>query len=463
MFNVSDKIKLNSELCPVDKLADKHFQFGALNYPVLMLDWEMEVVDAFTDQYHGAMLAFKVLNDERVEAETVVYMRAEDAVISKETKLKIDYQILGKMLKVQPLIDLNRGQHEELLKVRAELKKTLPIKAPELQANWKEVQALQTQYKKIQEQTETVFVIKTPKLGTFELDCKEDQIETMIRREIRKSRAEAKKITSVEKVISGNIKYEKVGGVLSKPGEIAKISKDFAIKIINEPKKPTTKEDNFVGIEIECFGPLSIEEMKGEFIKAGLKKFVNITTDSSIRPGESLHAMEIRVCIAEKDLAEILPKIFEVIENTEMEANASCGTHVHIDMRNRNPELAYSNFFKAQKLMLATQPKTRRTNTYCKPNVHPELKLEQFKTNERYSVINTQAYHKNDMKTIEIRLHSGTVKLQDIKAWINFLVAIASKSDKLTKEVATVKDLELLETLDVESVLHISKRVKKYA
>ena len=462
MFNVSDKIKLNEELCPVDKREQKHFQFGVLNYPALILDWEMEVMEAFTDSYHGPMVAVNVLNDDRVEAGTLVYFRVADCILSKETKLKIDFEILGKQFKNQPLIDLNRGTYEELKKARVEMKKSLSIKDPVLQANWAEIKKIDAEYKKLQENTETVFIVKTPKYGTFELDCPEDKLEQTIRREMRKSRAEAKKITPVVKTIAGNINYEKIGGVLSKAGKIAEISKDFAIKIIDEHKKPTTKEDNYVGIELECFGPLSIKAMKEEFIKAGLKKWVNVGTDGSIRPEDDTHAMEIRVCIAEKDLVTILPKVFAVIENADMSTNASCGTHVHLDMRNRDAELAYSNLFRVQKLMLASQPKGRRTNSYCKKNTVSDLKLSDFDSVERYSVINPTSFKKHS--TIEIRLHAGTVKYEDMKAWTEFLVTIVDLKSKLVKEVETLEQLsELSVNLSEETSKHITKRIKKYA
>lgn len=461
MFNVSDKIRLNPELCPQDKLEQKHFQFGALNYPVLVLDWEMEVVEAFNDQYHGNMVAVKILNDDRVEMDTIVYFRVDDCIISKATKLKIEFEILGKILKVSPLIESNRAERAELMKERKKLARTNDKTTKVMQANWKLVSALDKKLEELKTQTETIFQVKTPSLGVITLDCKEEQIEQFLRREIRKSRAEARKIIPTEKVIVGGIKYEKVGGVLKTPGEFAKISKDFSIKVINEKKVPVTDNDNYVGIEIECYGKKTIEQMKESFIKAGLKKFVNVTTDGSIIPTSGNTAMEIRVCLAEKDLDSVLPRIFKVIEDEKMLVNDSCGTHVHLDMRNRNAELAYSNLFKLQELMLKTQPEARRTNRYCRKNTKKEVKIEDFGQMERYSVINTQSYSKH--KTLEIRLHAGTVKLEDMQAWTKLLIAIVSKTDKLKSTVDTVSELEELNLVDEATLKHIKARVKKYA
>ena len=50
------KIKLNEELCPIEKRTVKGSQFGTLNYPVLLLDLEYDVISKFTDDFHGEML-----------------------------------------------------------------------------------------------------------------------------------------------------------------------------------------------------------------------------------------------------------------------------------------------------------------------------------------------------------------------------------------------------------------------
>lgn len=80
---------------------------------------------------------------------------------------------------------------------------------------------------------------------------------------------------------------------------------------------------------------------------------------------------------------------------------------------------------------------------------------------ERYSVINTQSYSKH--KTLEIRLHAGTVKLEDMQAWTKLLIAIVSKTDKLKSTVDTVSELEELNLVDEATLKHIKARVKKYA
>lgn len=464
MFTANDKIKLNPEIFPMDKLENKTFQAGVLSYPVLILDWEMCVVDAFVDPYHGQMVSVNVLNDERVAADVLVYFRVDDCVISKAIKLKIEYTILGKMLKFQPLINANRNQRAVLMKERAKLKRQVstPLKEKEIKANWKQVSILDKELIEIQKDESTVFIVAHKLLGQVELDCKEEQIENKLRQLLRQKRTALRKIIQIDKIVEGDIVYKKVGLVASEAGQIAKISKDFAVNVINAPKKPKTDKDNYVGIELECFSTKTIEEMKTAFIKAGLKGFVNIATDSSIRPEVKRNqAMEIRVCVMEKDLDTVFARIMKVVEDNDCKVNASCGTHVHLDMRNRNPELAYSNLYKSQDLMLALQPEERRRNTYCVPNTTPEIALKDFGQNQRRSAINATAYPKH--KTIEIRLHHGTVDYPTLNHWIKFLVAIASLDVKMSKKISTTTELESLGLVSAETITNFKARVKKYA
>lgn len=464
MFTVDDKIKLNPEIFPIDKLENKTFQAGVLSYPVLILDWEMCVVDAFVDPYHGQMVSINVLNDERVAADVLVYFRVDDCVISKAIKLKIEYTILGKMLKVQPLINANRDQRAVLMKERAKLKRQVstPLKEKEIKANWKQVSTLDKALIEIQKDESTVFIVAHKLLGQVELDCKEEHIENKLRQLLSQKRKALRKIIPIDKIVEGDLVYKKVGLVASEAGQIAKISKDFAVKVINAPKKPKTDKDNYVGIELECFSTKTIEEMKTVFIKAGLKGFVNITTDSSIRPEVKRNqAMEIRVCVMEKDLDTVFPRIMKVVDDNDCKVNTSCGTHVHLDMRNRNPELAYSNLYKSQDLMLALQPEERRKNTYCAPNTTPEIALKDFGQNQRRAAINATAYPKH--KTIEIRLHHGTVNYPTLNHWIKFLVAIASLNVKMSKKISTTAELESLGLVSAETITNFKARVKKYA
>jgi len=135
MFNISDKIKLNEELCPENKRTDKRFQFGNLNYLAIMLEWEFEVVRVFENEYHGTMVECKVLNDDKNKSN--VALRADDCVLAKKTSLKIPYEIVSLVNKSQPEIDALRVTEKSLVATR-EAKKAAgkPITDVVMVANW---------------------------------------------------------------------------------------------------------------------------------------------------------------------------------------------------------------------------------------------------------------------------------------------------------------------------------------
>lgn len=462
MFNVNNKVRVNNELCPENKLTEPNFQFGQLNYPVFLLDWQFEVKRTFTDDYHGEMVECEVLGVDDIEPDALVVLRCADILMSGASKVKINFEILGQVNQNSELMKSLTAQLKKLESQRNKQKLAGDkISSPVLKENWAKIKDLNAQLKTLLADTKTVYKVKTAS-GIYELDCKEDQIENRIRSKIRASRAERKKVSPIVKTISGNIQYEKVGGVLAKKGEFARINKNYALNVIGEHKKPTTATDNYVGIEVEMLGTKDIESMKKEFIKAKLHKHVNIGTDGSVRTDKSgQYAMELRIIVKESERVDVLTRIFQVLKDTKATVNDSCGTHVHIDMRNRDVEKCYYNLFKVQSLMLATQPEKRRKNSYCKPNERATLKVEEFEQQDRYRLINVQAYRK--LKTIEIRLHQGTVDLKDITAWINFLVAVASKTDKIKSAVETVKELQEQVTLDEDSLKHLQKRITKNA
>lgn len=461
MFNVGELIKINEELCPEAKRQEPKFQFGSLNYLALMLDWNFEVVRVFKDDYHGDMAECKIMNVDNIKSNVVV--KLADMVIAKSFPIKLQFEILSKVNKFQDQIDELTKQHDELIKTRAELKMSgLPVTDKVLIDNWGKVKKLRPQIKKLEECKVKVLRVKH-KFGVSDFDCTEEELPSRIRSLIRTKRNELKQIKPTVKSITSGLSYEKIGGVLTKSGEFSRINEKFALSLIKEHKKPTTT-DNYVGIEIEMLAPKSIDDMNKEFIKARLHKFVNIGTDGSINSEVSgFTAMELRICLPESLLDTHVKLIADVLRKNDCYANRSCGMHVHLDMRNRNAELAYKNFFKVQGLMFASQPTSRRTNKYCKPNTKESLTLSQFNEGDRYQAINTQSYYKNDMRTLEIRLHEGATKYRDIINWVKFLVGVASLSTEIPTAINTIDELRQSNIVSSSIVDHLQDRVEEYS
>jgi Putative amidoligase enzyme len=459
MFSISDRVKINEELCPVEKREERKFQFGSLNYFALFLEWEFEVVKTFNDDYHGEMVECTVLNQDDVKSNIV--LKTADCVLASKTMKKIDFEMIGTVNKHQKTIDELRATENTLLLERDLLKKSgKQISDPTLKTNWNSVKSTREKIAKLERSADKVFRVKHP-MGTFDLDCKEDQIANKLRQAIRSIRSDRKAIKPIKKEIGGGCVIEKVGGVLTKPNKFVELNEKFAINLIKEHKTPKT-QDKYVGIEIEMLSPKSIEDMNKEFIKARLHKFVNIGTDGSVRSDiDSSKPMELRILIPETMLELKLREICEVLRKNDCYANRSCGMHVHLDMRNRDAELCYRNLFKVQDLMLSTQPSQRRTNTYCKPNTIETLAIDEFNNVERYKVINTASYSKYG--TIEVRLHEGATKFRDVFNWTKFLVETVNLTSEISTPVKTIKQLADLNYLSSNILSHLENRIEEYS
>lgn len=465
MINVDDKVKLNEELCPIDKRTEKRFQFGSLNYFALFLDFEFEVLRTFTDDYHGDMIECKVTDNDKVRSNIV--LKKNDVVLAAKTMVRMDFEILGRVNKHQAQIDELSKTINDLVSARSKFKKQgVKISDKILLDNWSEIKKLRAKVSTLEQSPDKVFRVKH-KIGTFDLECKEDDIPRKLRSIIRDSRRNVRTLKVVTKDAGGGLTYDKIGGVLAKPAKFLEINEKYAVNIIKEHKTPKTS-DNYVGIEIEMLAPKNIDKMNLEFIKARLHKYVNIGTDGSIQvETEGFNAMELRICLPENLLESKLKEICDVLRKNDCYANRSCGMHVHIDMRARDPELCYKNLFKVQGVMLASQPVSRRSNRYCMPNKVGALKLSEFNQGGgdvgRRQVINTQSYNKNNMKTIEIRVHEGATKYKDVLNWVKFLVATASLKTELETDIRSISGLKKADYLSENILNHLGERIEEYS
>lgn len=466
MFNLTDKVKINEELCPENKRTEKKFQFGSLNYIVVMLEWEFEVERVFKDEYHGDMVEVKVLNVPNIRSNVV--LKVSDLVLTRSIMLeKMNFQVLGVVNKNQDRIDVLKKEEQILVAYRNEKKYNgMAITDKSLITNWKEIGAIRASIKKLEGSVDKVFKVNHGQ-KTYTLDCLEKEIPRKLQQLISKNRSESKIITPKIKMIGGGMQYETVGGVLTKPSKFSELSEKFGMNIIKEAKVPKTV-DNYVGIEVEMLSSKTIADMNKEFVKAKLHRYVNITTDASVQAEtEGFHPMELRICLPEKLLDSKLAEICEVLRKIECYANKSCGMHVHLDMRARNPELCYRNLFKVQDIMLQVQPNSRRANRYCMPNTIPSLSIKEFNGSNdngtRRRVINTMSYHKNNMQTIEIRVHEGTTEYKNIVNWVKFLVATATLNTELPTVVKNIKELQEVGYVDDKVMGHLTERVNLFS
>lgn len=241
-------------------------------------------------------------------------------------------------------------------------------------------------------------------------------------KQIRKSISEARqeRRLSIFKVrILEDVRGSKQGHVWTEPGIFLRAYKAKLSTKIFKSKKPTSKK-NHIGVEIEFYTDdnNSSKDIAKLFAEANLTDNVTLKDDGSIRCEDYENSHEVAIIDREDRIQETIAKVCEVLSSIDAKVNSTCGLHIHLDARNRNPELIFKRLLNAQKYLFQLVPSSRRNNTYCRP---AEL-THSFEASERYYAINPAAYKK--FKTIEVRLHSGTVNATKISRWIELLLHV---------------------------------------
>lgn len=233
---------------------------------------------------------------------------------------------------------------------------------------------------------------------------------------------------------------------------------------ILKKKVPTSKE-RYIGIEVELVSPVSRDMFAFLISQVGLSKWVNVGTDDSIECDDSEYGdgtesgLECRILCKEKELKTILPKFFKLTTEIGCYVNSSCGLHVHLDARSRNFIKMAKNFYSAQELLYSVVNDSRRDNDYCYPLSFD--KYEFFVNNGGHTGhlsrtgINLTSYSKH--KTIEIRIHHGSLNAVDVLQWIKLLITIAN-----LKTPVEGWDLLTSKYIAMPTKTWINRKVKQY-
>lgn len=250
---------------------------------------------------------------------------------------------------------------------------------------------------------------------------------------------------------------------------LLEIEDDIADEIVQFLPKPTPKtKTRHIGVEFEFYSETSYTQVLGQLLKSNLLSQCNLGDDSSIDPpyGKSYTTYELRVLMKEKNFEATMKKLDKFFKKIGAKTNSSCGLHVHLDMRYRDHERAFNNLFKCQNLLYKMVHKNRVSNTYCVPARYEDTskfnyttaayKTEKVLRAGKHSGLNYQSAI-NEHKTIEIRIHHGTVDCTRVTKWINLLLSIINRG-KMTKEVEQPEDL----SLSKKEKEKIQKYLKKY-
>ena len=239
------------------------------------------------------------------------------------------------------------------------------------------------------------------------------------------------------------------------------------------------KNCNYVGIEIECISSATRSLVEEALAINNLSDIIQIDRDGSIDydsyinhqnscPGSHENAVDVRECciyckasanehpyefkvlVEQDDLRNILKRVDVFLSTIGAYTNDSCGLHVHLDMRNRNPIVCAKKLLNVQSIMLRSVPSERRENTYCSPV--RRIYTEDVMGIGKYHAINTRDAYASK-RTIEVRLHEGTVDMLEVYNWCKFLINVVD-ADVALNPVRTVRKLLLTDQA------YLNKRIK---
>jgi hypothetical protein len=266
------------------------------------------------------------------------------------------------------------------------------------------------------------------------------------------------------------VSVRKRGGVFLEAGSLLKAYEESLKTGLETPKKPTDSKANYVGIEIEFIYRGDYEMLKKLLIKEKLHRFVDLTSDGSLRACYSQNGystLEMRVICKSNEVVSVMQRLDKVFNNPKVDAytNRSCGLHVHLDMRNRDVAKVYKNLVRVQNLLRGSQPIGRITNQHCQANTDDTADFAAKAEGRagRYWVVNPASYSKH--KTLEVRIHEGTTDGQNITDWVAFLEAIANHNEVIPKnnlmlasEVAAAYNI----SIPANAMKYIDNRVNKF-
>lgn len=227
---------------------------------------------------------------------------------------------------------------------------------------------------------------------------------------------------------------KKGGRVFAEPQQVLKAYVDKNIKGLYQEKRPEVI-NRYVGIELEFCAPITESNLALLLFKAGIHKFAQLKQDGSLRPKKGETAFELALLLRESTFKKDLRKVCNLLESVKaMAVDRRCGLHVHLDMRRRNKDLVYNNLVACQDFLLKLVDPSRIDNEFCRIVNSRKMPIEVTgQRTERYKTINAIAYYK--YKTLEVRMHEGSVNFKQISNWVDILIKIANHKTKLKDNI----------------------------
>lgn len=257
-----------------------------------------------------------------------------------------------------------------------------------------------------------------------------------------------------------------------KKGEILRLAEATKLRKIFEPKLPKTKLPH-VGIEIEYICKSDKFQMASLLAKHGVADYVELKNDGSLRPEKEegyIHMHELCVLVPEVAVHEVLRLVCKALDEAGSKVNGRCGLHVHIDVRHRDKNLVFSNLIRSQNILYAMNPRSRldgtksdgkRDEAYSKRIEHADFDTAMNNLGGgKYWGVNPLTYSR--LKTLEVRLHSGSTNFTKISNWIKILTNIANEKEKYKADVNTADEFCERLHLNDEMLAYIKERIAKF-
>lgn len=311
--------------------------------------------------------------------------------------------------------------------------------------------------------------IRTIKLNMFSGLRKKKQETLLSKYGLRNYNKIYNKVKSFTKVNRG-YEYEMIGSpehrIFANPGTILTLMNDPDVqyKRLTKAKLPYDNND-YVGVELELICNIGRQELNTVMLNNKLAGVVYVKADGSLRAeNDSEYTHEVTVLGKQKEINTIIEKVCKILTSKEVGGyvNNTCGLHVHIDMRQRDASESYTKLFRALPVLAKLVPKNRiegeSGTRYCKLNKYADISNND---GDRYKAINDCAIRSH--KTLEVRLHSGSLNATKINNWINILLGIIETESVPSKSCATVEDMfETFTKIDKSLIAFAIKRADKF-
>lgn len=273
-------------------------------------------------------------------------------------------------------------------------------------------------------------------------------------------------VPPTDRIETGRLKTKGVDKLAKEAGYYVKLyNKRYNPFEDHKPSSHASEYGKYMGIEIECLIPVTDKYYNvsgfGKWLSKEHKiKTLNVTDDGSLRPPTGFFGIEFRL-LTKSDEMSNLKQLCDILRTLGAKVNRSCGLHVHLDMRTEDAKKGVDNVnLKGRRIGNALDilkhmvPSSRRSNSFCK------LEVGSVDSSDRYYAVNRSSYSRH--KTLEVRLHSGTVNYKKIANWCKLMFAL-SNSVKMTKNKPNNAE-ELFDLLELDESMraYVLSRIEEF-